>query len=81
MIERAKVSVRSRLKDPASAVFSELRILGNERVCGYVNAKNSFGGYTGNTRFVSFYGAVTYIGDEKPAEAMWPRPEHPCDMF
>lgn len=54
----AKAVVASKLKDPDSARFSGLRVnsyLGGRYVCGLVNAKNSYGGYVGNTPFVSGY--------------------------
>lgn len=84
LIDQAEASVREKLKDPASAVFSQQRVIGSgpdRRVCGLVNAKNSFGGFVGNERFVSFLGALAYIGDEKPPAAIWARSEHPCDIF
>lgn len=45
-----------RLRDPDSARFSGSfvsRSSGGPVVCGYVNAKNGFGGYSGPIRFVS----------------------------
>jgi hypothetical protein len=43
--------VKASLKDPYSAMFGSKSATINEKgvitVCGYVNAKNSFGGYTG----------------------------------
>lgn len=85
LIDEAEASVRAKLKDPASAVFSQVRIVGSgvdQRVCGLVNAKNSFGGYTGDQRFVSFLSAVAYVGeDDPPPPAMWSRKEHPCDVL
>ena len=39
-------SVKNILRDPDSAVFRHVALH-----CGYVNAKNGFGGYTGFTRF------------------------------
>lgn len=48
----AKNAVSSRLKDPESARFSGVYVTGNI-VCGLVNARNSFGGYAGDMRFVS----------------------------
>ncbi len=45
---KAEAWVKSVLKDPDSAKFS-----GQHGYCGYVNAKNSFGGYTGDKRFVA----------------------------
>jgi hypothetical protein len=48
--------VKLLLKDPKSAEFGNIRFLksdrGNYGVCGEVNAKNSFGGYTGRSGFV-----------------------------
>ncbi len=55
--EARKAIVRT-LKDPGSAKFGRLfqgrGMSGNETVCGEVNAKNGFGGYTGMTPFVYF---------------------------
>jgi len=52
----AKDAVKSILKDPESAEFYELKYFDTANaVCGYVNAKNSFGGLTGKTRFQVFY--------------------------
>lgn len=47
--ERVKDLVKSRLKDPFSAQFRNIK-----QNCGEVNAKNEFGGYTGFSRFVVF---------------------------
>jgi len=55
--------VLNALKDPDSAKFKDVYVMpqigkdaGTEdsdyTVCGHVNSKNSFGGYTGYTRFV-----------------------------
>lgn len=57
---KTEEAVRSRLKDPRSAEFADIRVhryvnlKGNSdwAICGMVNAKNSFGGYTGMTPFV-----------------------------
>jgi len=47
----AKAAVINKLKDPESARFGETWAMdgtnGNRNICGYVNAKNSYGGYTG----------------------------------
>jgi hypothetical protein len=52
--------IRQRLKDPDSARFTglEARQLpsGSVSVCGFVNARNSFGGYAGNTPFFGVLG-------------------------
>lgn len=57
--------VKRRLKDPNSAMFDRIQVSRiNENaynVCGFVNAKNSFGGYNGSA---PFYG-VLYRGVDK----------------
>lgn len=45
--------VKSLLKDPDSAQFRKVK-----NTCGEVNAKNSFGGYTGYKRFLIYEGQV-----------------------
>lgn len=57
LIERVKDEVRSQLKDPSSAEFRnvrEVRFAGTPKICGEVNAKNSYGGKNGYQRFVSW---------------------------
>ncbi|HHR6132149.1 TPA: hypothetical protein ACS72K_003796 [Providencia alcalifaciens] len=57
-----EASVSEVLLDPQSAQFSKLKIVervndgksSSMKVCGYVNAKNSFGGFTGNKGFYTF---------------------------
>lgn len=52
--EQAKKGVTAVLKDPDSARFDSLRrrtTSNLDLVCGKVNAKNSFGGYTGSKLF------------------------------
>lgn len=54
-----KSLVAAHLKDPGSAQYSGIKLLHDERVkngpvnsfCGYVNAKNSYGGYEGKSFF------------------------------
>lgn len=50
-VQTARAAIANLLKDPTSARFE-----GIERrpgaVCGFVNSKNSFGGYTGRKPFV-----------------------------
>jgi len=54
-IERAKSIVSRDLKDPSSAQFRDMyatsRGMGDDMVCGEVNAKNSYGGYVGFRKF------------------------------
>lgn len=45
-------AVKAKLKDPDSARFKGLRIDKDGTGCGWVNAKNSYGGYSG---FAVFY--------------------------
>lgn len=57
--QAVRSGIASRLKDPESAKFgptmvaSRSKETGTIRVCGTVNAKNGFGGYGGETRFVA----------------------------
>lgn len=69
-IQVAKDEVAKRLKDPASAQYEEVRVSrksGVVAICGYVNSKNSFGGYTGRQRFISG-GATALEEDFAPGE-------------
>lgn len=59
----AKEAIRSALRDPDSAVFGDNVFYANDRklngyyvpvVCGSVNARNGFGGMTGQKKFVFF---------------------------
>lgn len=56
-IDSAKEAVRERLSDPGSASFRGLYFHSPKNglmvVCGEVNAKNKFGGYSGFERFMS----------------------------
>ncbi len=54
-IESVQKGVRSKLKDPTSPLFGDMKaVIKNEAVtvCGIVNAKNSFGGYTGDQQYI-----------------------------
>lgn len=51
--EQAIAAVKQKLKDPDSAKFKNLRPMGEGGgYCGWVNARNSYGGYAG---FAVFY--------------------------
>lgn len=53
-VERVKEAVRAQLKDPYSAQFTDIKTLDTPTgitVCGEVNAKNSFGAYSGSVKF------------------------------
>jgi hypothetical protein len=51
--------IKTQLKDPESAKFKGIKPMGEKGFCGWVNAKNSYGGYTGF--------AVFYVNDGKVA--------------
>jgi hypothetical protein len=62
-----EAAVRRQLRDPQSAIFRDLSATNDRKigqspaglvVCGYVNAKNGFGGYTGEKPFINFYGTM-----------------------
>lgn len=51
-----RVAVKATLKDPESATFRDVIVVrkpGSIAVCGYINAKNGFGGYTGFKQFMA----------------------------
>jgi len=57
-VREAKKQVIETLKDPTSPIFSQLEYVENQQagtkaLCGKINAKNSYGGYTGATSFVA----------------------------
>lgn len=67
-IRKMEEGVRQRLKDPYSAKFrgSSMYTGGPARVvCGEVNAKNSFGGYTGFEGFVAAGDVIVLASDMK----------------
>ncbi len=73
----AQERVRLTLKDPASAQFSEVfisRSAGTTSACGYVNAKNSFGGYVGRRRFMVGDDSVFVEAsdDDRGFSLLWP---------
>lgn len=55
-LEYLKKGMETRLKDPESARFSDVMVTRSDKgvltACGQVNAKNSYGGYVGSTRFI-----------------------------
>lgn len=58
LIEKSKKQLLNQLKDPDSAKFRNISVKDKTLVCGEVNAKNSYGGYTGFTFFYSHISAV-----------------------
>lgn len=65
--------VRANLKDPESARFESLTAVkdaaGDTIVCGMVNAKNSYGGYTGKQQFFGVFGPQGYFSVAGGGEA------------
>lgn len=64
--EVQKDAVRSRLRNPKSAKFSDVMtgsLKGTPIVCGRVNGENGFGGMTGAQRFISG-GPITVVEEE-----------------
>ncbi len=72
-INAAKKAVVARLKDPSSAKFGKVVYRPDGVVCGYVNAKNSFGAMTGEKAFISLGTADgTWLhGESKDFESTW----------
>lgn len=61
MREEVVAGIKKQLKDPQSAQFDRMAATRSEKtgvinVCGTVNAKNSFGGYSGPVRFIAQIG-------------------------
>lgn len=77
-IEEQQQLIKKRLKDPDSAQFTDVfvsRSSGRPVACGYVNAKNGFGGYVGRTRFMSSDTTQVLEGELTPGEldSVWSR--------
>jgi hypothetical protein len=52
------VAVKAALNDPDSAKFRGIRQTGPASYCGWVNAKNAYGGYAGDQLFYDIDGFV-----------------------
>jgi hypothetical protein len=60
-------AVRKRLKDPDSAKFEDVffsTFEGHAVVCGRVNSKSGFGGYTGSQGFIASGDLITVLEEE-----------------
>ncbi|OED41995.1 hypothetical protein AB833_08190 [Chromatiales bacterium (ex Bugula neritina AB1)] len=58
-VRTAEKLVKSRLKDPKSAKFKDTyftNLNGSSTVCGQVNSKNGFGGFSGYLNFITIIG-------------------------
>lgn len=67
--KEATAKVSELLVDPGSAMFRDLRVAinskGQESVCGEVNARNRFGGYTGFSKFNMSGGMANIVDMER----------------
>lgn len=71
LMAAARINVTRMLFDPESARFQDLKARTDTKVvCGYVNAKNKFGGYVGFRRFYFKEGGQVAIDDDKGYLAM-----------
>jgi hypothetical protein len=73
-------AVRKVLKDPESARFSEVYVktkASGSAVCGMVNAKNGFGGYTGDKLFFAI-GSFAVVQSASNIEEFLPLYEAAC---
>lgn len=79
VMDAGKFSIRKRAKDPDSVTFGDVWVgtitstsSSTKVACGYFNAKNSFGGYTGEQRFISGADMPMTDDDSKVLiDAMW----------
>ncbi len=78
-VAAAKAVVTQDLKDPESVKFKGLGIYqsasGLNFLCGEMNAKNSYGAYTGYVRFVSAIEGLKVIDspDSEMLNLLWPQ--------
>lgn len=77
-VASAEAAVRARLRDPASAVFDGGFAAGPTGACGWVNARNGFGGYAGRERYVVAAAGRTAVlegdlPDARSFSALWHR--------
>lgn len=61
-------AVKDLLNDPYSAKFEDVKTVPNGAVCGFVNAKNKFGAYTGKKLFAIYEGRAV-IDDADGSDA------------
>lgn len=71
-VDAMKDKIRAQLKDPTSSEFRGVFFSetgGAKVVCGEVNSKNAFGGYTGFQRFIAG-GKLVFLEEDTGAETM-----------
>jgi hypothetical protein len=83
-MDTAEAEMRKLLKDPYSARFEEVGIVGpaddglRPIVCGFVNSRNGFGAYAGRSQFVWANGIIVFAEDTPGAlNYLWTH--HDCD--
>ncbi|MND22354.1 hypothetical protein D3C80_127310 [compost metagenome] len=59
-----RVRLARQMKDPSSVVWGELWTVDYVHFCGEVNAKNSYGAYTGRQIFLSDDGVSARLPDD-----------------
>lgn len=73
LADAAEDAVRAELREPESAQFEAVHTYPSRNiVCGFVNARNGFGGYAGRSPFVYDNGIVTLAGEPNFASAWRP---------
>ena len=85
-IEAVQQHVIENFKDPSSATFRNVKV-SDGTVCGEVNGKNSFGAYTGHSKFYGTYyehsdtalGHVMNEDDDAMMAAFGPLYDAHCD--
>jgi len=76
LISMTETQLKGKLRDPGSAQLRNVRVRatsGTRVVCGEVNSKNGFGGYSGFQRYVGAGSAVFLESELKAGEfdAVW----------
>lgn len=76
--QRVEATVRTILRDPDSAKFSEVKAYSEAGVaCGKVNAKNAFGGFVGDDNFAYADGRAALASSNPDA---WGRYSNACGV-
>ncbi|MFV8905739.1 hypothetical protein ABQ333_10895 [Serratia fonticola] len=70
-VSNAESKVSMSLKDPSSARFTGGKSYSSGAICGLVNAKNSFGGYSGNSRYIYYAKNVLLEETEGDFQKYW----------
>lgn len=73
----ARVAVRDKLRDPDSAQFGTIVVRDKPEfgvvVCGMVNTKNGFGGYSGEQPFIFANGSAEVLAADAVSVALFER--------